>query len=65
VSELSILGLSGNEITDLVPLVDNPGLGDGDEIDLRDNPLDLSSGSEGMDAIETLKERGALVDYGE
>ncbi|HID55669.1 TPA: hypothetical protein EYP37_04005, partial [Candidatus Poribacteria bacterium] len=33
------LGLSNNEIQDIKPLFDNPGIGPGDGIDLRGNPL--------------------------
>jgi len=39
VTDLTYLNLYNDQISDISPLVDNSGLGDGDEIDLRDNPL--------------------------
>jgi hypothetical protein len=40
---LTQLHLHKNQITDIEPLVNNPGLGDGDSVDLRDNPLNADS----------------------
>ena len=38
---LAALDLSGNQIVDLAPLVDNPGLDSGDTVDVTGNPLGL------------------------
>jgi hypothetical protein len=43
--------------------VENSGLGTGDEIWLKDNNLDLSEGSEDMDNIRALEDRGVIVSY--
>ena len=40
---LRSLDLYGNEISDAGPLARNPGLGDGDRVDIRENPLDRAS----------------------
>ena len=42
-TNLTYLNLSGNRITDLSPLVTNTGLGSGDEVDVRKNPLSAES----------------------
>ena len=39
-TNLGYLNLQWNEVQDIEPLVDNFGLGDGDTVDLRGNPLD-------------------------
>jgi hypothetical protein len=52
-----------NEISDISPLVANSGLGDGDSIDVRCNQLDLSPGSDAMQDINTLIQRGVSVTY--
>lgn len=58
-TELERLVLSDNQIVDLAPLAANEGLGDGDRIDLRGNPLS-------EDSLETvvpiLVGRGAQVE---
>lgn len=38
-TDLAKLYLAHNQISDLKPLVDNPGLGEGDTVDVRENPL--------------------------
>ena len=60
-TNLRTLYLWGNDISDLSPLVANGGLGEGDEIRLGDNSLDLSEGSEDMDNIRQLQARGVTV----
>jgi len=55
------LDLSGNKITDLQPLVDNPGVDKNDIVDVRGNPLDLSSGSMVTEQLEQLRSRGVQV----
>ena len=60
--DLSNLSLRYNNVTDISPLVSNSGLGSGDQIDLRDNPLDsFSTGS----YIPQLLARGANVLFDE
>ena len=41
--DLACLDVSNNQISDVSPLVLNPGFGEGDEIDLRHNPLSTAS----------------------
>lgn len=60
--DLSNLSLRYNNITDISPLVPNSGLGSGDQIELRDNPL--SSSSTGS-YIPRLLARGANVLFDE
>lgn len=64
-SELDGLWLHGNALTDLGPLVANPGLGEGDFLDLRFNCLDISEGSAALGQIMELENRGVQVDYGQ
>ena len=42
-TSLTWLDLSHNQISDISPLVDNPGLGEGDDVDLQGNPLSSDS----------------------
>ena len=58
-TELEKLDLSYNRITDIAPLAANAGLGDGDSIDLRGNPLSATSLEE---AVAVLVDRGAQVE---
>ena len=44
-------------------MVENDGFGSGDHIDMRWNELDLTSGSEDMNNINTLIDRGVNVMY--
>ena len=50
-TNLQTLTLRGNQISDISPLLNNPGIGEGDEIDLRGNQLD----------IQKLQEKGATI----
>jgi internalin A len=52
------LALDANGISDLSPLVANPGLGNGDYLSLESNPIDCA---EQADNIRTLYERGVEV----
>ena len=52
------LYLRGNNISDIRPLVENPGIDDGDTIDLRYNPLDYVSTNI---YIPQLLQRGVMV----
>ena len=57
-SNLSTLPLMHNQISDILPLVENQGLGEGDTLDLRDNPLSATS----VDVyIPLLQQRGVNV----
>lgn len=62
-AELETLRLDHNFIEDIDPLVANSGLGSGDYITLEYNRLDLSDGSDDMQNINTLIERGATVHF--
>ncbi|MEO1134499.1 MAG: hypothetical protein AAFX40_17580 [Cyanobacteria bacterium J06639_1] len=44
--DLRVLDLAFNAIEDIAPLLDNPGLDDGDCIDLKENPLNARSRNE-------------------
>jgi hypothetical protein len=57
---LADLSLMFNQIGDISPLIDNPGLGQRDYIDLRFNPLSEQSVNE---YIPELEARGASVIY--
>ena len=50
-TSLDVLHLASNRIVDLAPLVNNAGLGDGDFVDLRSNPLSGESAATGIDAL--------------
>ena len=59
-TNLTLLKLDNNSISDLSPLVANTGLGSGDTVDVRSNPLNYSS----IQAyIPTLKSRGAKIEF--
>ena len=60
---LKHLYIYGNQISDLSPLVENSGLGEGDVVLLQNNNLDLSEGSEDLEHIQQLEERGVVVQY--
>ncbi|WP_287925396.1 ABC transporter substrate-binding protein [Kosmotoga pacifica] len=57
------IDLNGNAIQDITPLVNNPGLGEGDWINLENNYLDLTPGSDDMNNIQALIDRGVNVRY--
>jgi hypothetical protein len=57
-TELQRLDLRYNQISDISPLVNNSGIGEGDRVDLRDNPLN----DEAYEVhITALQERGVEV----
>jgi len=62
-TNLKWLILNNNQISDISPLVNNAGLGNGEMVEIRNNPLDLSPGSDDMQNIETLRSRGVIVRY--
>jgi len=52
------LGLSNNRVSDISPLVSNTGIGEGDGIDLRGNPLNNEAHETQIPALQA---RGANV----
>jgi len=62
-TNLVSLHCQGNQISDISPLVNNAGFGNGDYVDIKYNYLDLSEGSQDMQDIQTLINRGADVEY--
>ncbi|MCK5245318.1 leucine-rich repeat domain-containing protein, partial [Candidatus Bipolaricaulota bacterium] len=65
-TNLDSLGLGSNQIVGIAPLVNNTGIGSGDDVDLDDNPLHLfESGSPNSLDLEALRQRGASVTYQE
>ncbi|MDR9392446.1 MAG: Ig-like domain-containing protein [Trueperaceae bacterium] len=60
---LTNVGLSGTGVVNLAPLVEGPGLGEGDYVNLSNTPLDTSEGSPAALAIERLERRGVHVSY--
>jgi len=52
-----------NEVSDISALVANVGFGSGDYIDMQNNYLDLTPGSQNMEDINTLIGRGVEVEY--
>ena len=60
---LNTLGLAENEIDDITSLVDNLGLGNGDDILLEMNCLNIESGSDDRSNINVLLSRGAKVTF--
>lgn len=59
-TNIAVLVLSKNNIKDLTPLINNPGLGEGDRVNLYSNPLSLTAINE---HIPMLKARGVRVEY--
>jgi hypothetical protein len=59
-TQLEWLDLAGNQIEDIGGLIDNTGLGDGDLVDLRFNPLSETAITTGIPALEA---RGVEVYY--
>jgi Leucine-rich repeat (LRR) protein len=55
------LDLHGNQITDILPLVENPGLGWYDYVYLYDNPA-LANNPTQLEYVEQLRARGVTVD---
>lgn len=62
-NNLKILHLDQNEIGNISSLINNEGLESGDEIDISNNYLDLTTGSEDMDNIQKLINRDVKVGY--
>jgi hypothetical protein len=60
---LERLKLADNKITNISALVDNSGLGAGDEVDVSHNSLDLTPGSEDRKNLDALLARGVNVQY--
>ena len=60
-TNLRMLSLRINSISDLAPLVANTGLGDGDQVDMRSNPLSATSLNT---HIPALQDRGVAVRFG-
>ena len=61
--KLLYLDIRDNKINDITPLVNNTGPGEDCEIHLSGNNLDLTDGSEDMENIRILEERGLEVLY--
>ena len=57
---LSWLGLANNQIEDVAPLVANTGIGEGDYVNLENNPLSAQALSEQIPALQA---RGVEVEY--
>jgi len=62
-TNLQWLYLDHNQISDISPLVSNTGLGQGDWVSLENNLLDLTPGSDDMQNIQILQNRGVGVTY--
>jgi len=62
-TKLQSLDLDSNQISDISPLVSNTGLGQGDIVWLENNLLDLTPGSDDMNNIQILQNRGVEVYY--
>jgi len=62
-TNLEWLIFNDNQVSDISPLVNNSGIDSGDEVDMRYNELDLTEGSEDMDNINNLIDRGVNVEY--
>lgn len=60
---ISSMQLHNNNIDDISSLVLNTGLGEGDNVRLANNNLDLTSGSDDLQNIQILLDRGVNVEY--
>ena len=60
-TNLKFLFMEGNLISDISPLVANPGLAAGDFINLRENCLDLAPGTRAAEDLAALLGRGLAV----
>ena len=60
---LTRLNLNDNQISDISALVENSSLGEGDKVWLEDNNLDLWEGSEDLEDIRALEDRGVEVTH--
>ena len=59
-TNLNYIDLAQNDIIDISPLVENPGIGDGDYLNLRSNRLSYESENV---YIPELEERGVFIDH--
>ena len=59
-TNLTLLYLDGNNLSDLSPLVANTGLGSGDEVELRGNPLSCTALNTHIPALQS---RGVTVHF--
>ena len=62
-TNLTYLRLDANEISDISSLVANSGLGSKDGVVISSNNLDLTEGSDDMENIRALEDRGVDVFY--
>lgn len=62
-TKLRDLNLERNNINDITPLVENGGLGKGNVVRLKNNDLNLTEGSEDIQNIKILQDRGVEVYY--
>ena len=62
-ANLERLYFKNNKVNNIKALVENDGFGEEDYIDMRENSLNLTEGSEDMVNIQELKERGVEVKY--
>ncbi len=62
-ANLEYLRFWGNQVSDISPLVANTGLGEGAFVVMLENTLDLTEGSQNMNDIKTLIQRGVDVRY--
>jgi hypothetical protein len=54
--------LDSNQISDISPLVDNPGIETDDDVDITNNQLDCED-PDTLEAIQTLEDRGVLLEH--
>jgi len=62
-TNLKSLHINFNQISDISTLVENSGLGEGDAVFIGWNNIDVTEGSEDMQNIKTLQNRGVRVEY--
>ena len=62
-TNLEDINLKNNRISDISPLIENLGIGKGDELNIKGNRLNLSRGSQDLENIQILEERGVSVSY--
>jgi Leucine-rich repeat (LRR) protein len=62
-TNLTTLYFYENSVSDISALVDNNDIGENDSIRISDNELNLTDGSDDMQNIQTLKNRGATISY--
>jgi hypothetical protein len=62
-TKLEQLEIEENDIADITPLVENTGLGENDFINLDENRLDITDGSDDKNDIDALIARGVNVSF--